>query len=304
MEAACSGAKNINIVYIKVPKTASSTSAGVTRQIADHHNLSGVSNVREWIAVLGEPGVWTDHGALNRDDYGINPTLEAVAPKEELFPSMAAINALELPVFIWTTLREPAARAMSSYYYQNETRRGFNTSKVEWLTDYNRGGNNQFRYIRSSAHDTLDDVFKTYDFIALTERFDESMVVLAAMLNVSLSEMLYAGETKKGNHLSQNEEPSDVRRILNNEFRQANYLDYELYRQANVALDAKIVEMQLETPIKQYKQLLFEAQRRCKLSCSEGDDGCCYVKDMGCGHQCLDRYSHLGFAFSPWCRES
>ena len=45
-----------NVVYIKVKKTASSTTAGIARRIGDKHRLSGAYD-NEWIQ--DEPGVRT-----------------------------------------------------------------------------------------------------------------------------------------------------------------------------------------------------------------------------------------------------
>jgi len=54
--------ESMNVVYVKVPKSASSTAGGVTRRTAAHHDLSGVFTKRDWIADMGEPGIWADHG--------------------------------------------------------------------------------------------------------------------------------------------------------------------------------------------------------------------------------------------------
>merc|ERR1712048_1024088 len=99
-----------------------------------------------------------------------------------------------MPVFKWTMIREPVNRTMSEFYHmmtKYPALRIFNNSalaKVDfllWRTHF------EFNYIRPSINSTMDDVISAWDFLGVTELIDESMVVLARMLRVPLTDMLY-----------------------------------------------------------------------------------------------------------------
>mmetsp|Transcript_95075 Transcript_95075/g.167931 ORF Transcript_95075/g.167931 Transcript_95075/m.167931 type:complete len:382 (+) Transcript_95075:79-1224(+) len=315
-----SGVTKPNIVYIRLEKVGSTTSAGVVRRIAASHNLTGAFT-RTWPAVGGEPGVWTDHGALSYSEYGPNPTFEPqispvrIGPHLEYLPSWKLVQDLKKPVFLWTVIRDPAVRAMSKYYWDQSFDMSVGT-KSEWLERFE---NPQFRYIRMSNRSSVNDVFQTYDLIGLTERLDESMVVLAAMLKVPLSDILYlsaknssAGFIGRRNlqhkpHPSLSEEPEEVQELINGPFRAANDLDYQLHQRAHETLTAKIAELNLESAIQKYKVLLAEAQESCYVPGTDKEavenlvD--CYFDDEGCNYKCLNTFTQKALEICEWCED-
>ena len=52
-----------NLVYVKIPKAASSTTAGIARRVAAKSDLGGARD-DAWIA--SEPGVWANHRSARR----------------------------------------------------------------------------------------------------------------------------------------------------------------------------------------------------------------------------------------------
>mmetsp|Transcript_127041 Transcript_127041/g.230681 ORF Transcript_127041/g.230681 Transcript_127041/m.230681 type:complete len:221 (-) Transcript_127041:2-664(-) len=138
-------AKSIpNIIYVRIPKTASTTCCEVTRRIAEHHGSSGVYERRSWPSINGEPGIWADHGQLNTGEEGFwtedgplnggaaiddHTAVDAAWPEQadhfdekvtkayDGLPSWTDMQKFKLPSFLWATVREPKKRAMSYYYW-------------------------------------------------------------------------------------------------------------------------------------------------------------------------------------------
>jgi len=309
-----------NLIMVRIAKTASTTCCEISRRIAMHHNLGGVFVRRGWPGDIGEPGVWAAHGALGtEEDFGPNTANEPVEEADSL-PSWTRVQELEKPYFMWTVLRDPARRALSQYYwrcdhlFQTPTTEG----KVKYLTE-EFGGNNQFRYIRPTANYTIQEVLDTYGVIALTERLEESLVVLAATLKIPLSDVLYFKASKNSSedymdgyshvvihaHPDISQEPPEVQEVLANQFQVDNAIDYEFYAAANATLDRKIEEMNLYSQIEVFRKFLAKAQDHCYVEHSPmtpvEDITDCIVDDQGCNYKCLDRFRQQGLDMCEWC---
>lgn len=288
-----------NMIFIRLAGRGANEGCGITRRIGTLHNLSGASTLRVWPSVSGEPGVWAAHGALSEEDFGSNLANERVWEPDSL-PSWEAVQALKLPVFMWTLIHDPATRAIGSYNFalKSSGEQSSSLSKIEFLSRYS---DNQFRYIRPSAKYTLDEVFNTYGLIAVAERLDESLVVLAATLKVPLSDVLYLSH---GSH-NPTDEPDDVKHFLDNEFFNMNKLDYQLLERANAELTSKIIAMHLEPAVQTFKRFLAEVREDCKIP-GEGTAPIskltnCIVDDQGCNYECLNKFSKFGRKMCDWC---
>jgi len=307
-----------NIIYIKVPKTGSSTASGIVRNIAAHHNLTGAFIYRGWPSEQGEPGIWADHGALDAADYGPD-YVQTRGPGifyADNYPDWNAVQALKSPTFMWTMIRDPVERARSLIYW-GEVHFMYLTPMTKYLQLFSMAGDEQFRYIRHSAEATVHEVVNTYGLIGVLERYDDSLVVLAATLKVPLSELLYlrAKDTSTGykdeNGRNQHkkppfsEEPKAVQHYLNTDFREKQKHDYELYDLVNKTLDAKIAEMKLEPAIRAFKSLLANAQKECYVPGTDKkiieDTVKCYVRDFGCNYECFNKFDDIGRQMCTWC---
>ena len=158
-----------NLMFIKVTKCASSTTGGVARRIAAKHGLSGVSEAR-W--VRPEPGVWAYHG--------------------ELHTKWGAMASFEHPTVLWSFIRDPVSRCLSSFYHLRASRAHVTLTdahKIDFLNDCH---DFMYRYLSphqvqqgtqplESPQDLVDSV---YSFIGLVERYDESLVLLAHLLRM------------------------------------------------------------------------------------------------------------------------
>ena len=323
-----------NLLFVKVPKCASSSAAGVARRIAAHSGLSGVY-AGGWVTENGEePGLWAHHGKLHVKIY------------------LGQLNALEQPAFLFTMIRSPFARCMSAYYafVESKVRNGTITPEFEgaWIfgdrdaaarwaaahqsqspdtagakLDYLRQSascrNYLYRYLTPTSPGLLGPppmalVRDEYSFIGLTERFDESVVMLAFLLRVPLSHVLYfrskdsaAAHTADASvvpHRPVEEEPPEVRQFATSrEFNVSNALDLELHDAASAELDRRWAanKGELDAALASFRAMLVNATRTCELQGESyarakatgheggrGTAGWCYWSDHGCGYRCLD----------------
>jgi len=273
-----------NIVYIKVHKTGSSTFGGVIRRIAARHNLTGTSS-REWISK--EPGIWANHykrGELRKK-----------------------INLLKLQSFFITTLRDPAARCLSEINHFKVSRGQMKLDTGAKIRIFsNRCNSYQFDYIRDKGDLSVVDVLQSYDFIAISERFDESLVLLKYTLHLDWGDILYLKAKSEGSmddknkmilpYKKLNEEDEELKNFVENEWKETN-TDYSLY---NAALQR--LENQIEsTPsfwydLKYFKKISKEAQIYCFTAAQYDQSKTlqsqfeCYWKDSGCGVKCLNGF--------------
>ncbi len=158
------------------------------------------------------------------------------------------------------------------------------------------------------------EVLQFYDFLAVTERWMESMAVLKLLLpHVQYSDVIALRVKERGSYVSNLEHckyipfsstsiPSPrIQAYINGPFQDTNP-DYLLYAAVNRSLDLTIEVLgkrRVDEGIRQIQYLQTLAQETCQretiLPCSttgERQPGAtknCYVRDFGCGHECLDR---------------
>ena len=219
-----------NLIYIKIPKAMSSTSAGMVRRLAAHHGLGGAWD-SGWIDL--EPGLWADHSKMHRVKRWM--------------------GKLTKPSFLFTVIREPADRCLSEYYHLHissskgpEAMRTGNTpeAKVDFLR--NHCCNYYKDYLRAHDHRdkaTVDEVMGVYDFIGSgPERFNASALMLAEKYGhgAVASDVIWVDskleaqlETAFPTHFVPrpplNEEPAQVLKYINGAFRVDNAWDYDLF---------------------------------------------------------------------------
>jgi hypothetical protein len=169
-----------------------------------------------------------------------------------------------------------------------------------------RAQNVQVSYLRSSKEDSVQELADSYNFIAVTERFDESLVVLAHKWGLELVDMLYVRskdsnlaptdhtDLKKGvkilPHVPFARESEDVRNAAD-VFRKRNAEDFELLQIANKRLDAAIEILNREHypgfvqgEVARFKAMIGELESACRPRFFEG----CLWNDNGCAQTCID----------------
>jgi hypothetical protein len=303
-------AKSHGLMLSKVHKAASSTAAGVTLRISHrvatrrgHANAPCLS--------------YYDHEFSLRNDHSSRD------------PSTS---------FLWATVREPYLRARSAFFFFQTEK---NISQLDFLK---QTVGNQLRQVRKRETSTAnklrswggsfkgrsaglknsmvsndphklgfeyikEHVLQWYDFIAVTERWEESMVVMKLLLNEDLeyadfvvlkskASGSFAGKTC--HYVPIATTPPEVAEYLQTTYRKNNP-DYLLYAAVNRSLDLTIDLLgrgRVEKGVRQLQNMQALAQEECLskaiFPCSAngtrqpGYEKDCYEKDFGCGYRCVD----------------
>jgi len=195
----------MGILLTKVPKAASSTLAGVALRIAQRH---GCANLH-----------WRHRLASEYGAAAAAATTSAYDPRQS---------------FLFTTIRDPAARAISTLFFHVVSRttnskvatsdafllRELQTSTQSHYGAVSKGqGGFQLRYtsLRSIEEDSawradspevvidaaavvenVRQVVETYDFLLVPERMDESLVALALILGIDVGDVLVTASKVAG----------------------------------------------------------------------------------------------------------
>lgn len=314
------------ILLTKVPKGASSTSAGVALRIAARHGCGAV----EWQHRLAA-------------DFRQPPPSR----------SYAIDNS-----FLYTTVREPAARAVSTVFFHTVSRRNatattaaatgkfilrqLKSAKHSHFGAISTGqGGFQLRYTAlhniteysawtpdapesvlnpAAVVEHVKGVIDTYDYILVPERMDESLTAMALLLGIDVGDVLVTSSkvagsrfhllhpTKKTFHCVATQK-SVVRPIVRNflqsaTWRAMNYGDYLLHEAAKQSLDLTIAAIGIDrfaAALDRFRNLKRLELERCapsvKFPCSDAGEpqlqiarqNCyLYYYDFGCGYPCID----------------
>jgi hypothetical protein len=157
-----------------------------------------------------------------------------------------------------------------------------------------------------------DQIFDAYNFVAVIERWDESMVVLKMLLDLEMEDIIsfpskssggWSRDWQKGEacfHIPKQYTSAPVQDYLGSNYTVENG-DYLLYSTAERSLDLTIEALgrqQVEADLLTYRSLRRLVEEKCSAKvvypCS--DEGKwhpeakteCYWRDMGCGFRCVD----------------
>lgn len=317
------------ILLTKVPKGASSTSAGVAIRIAARHSCGAI----EWKHRLASE--------FQSSDNNNNP---GYIPEQS---------------FLFTTVREPAARSVSTVFFHIVSRYKklvtpitdaflIQTLKVtnhsHMGTVSNGQGGFQLRY--TSLHEipensawtnvapqtvlnpaavirNVQNVIQAYDFILVPERMDESLTAMALLLGLDVGDVLVTSSKVAGGsryHLvhpnrttwrcvptvKSKISPTVQDFLRSDTWRAMNYGDYLLHEAASQSLDLTIERSigheRFDVALKRYRRLRLLEQSKCaptvKFPCSDAGqpqtqiaEQNCYLPyyDFGCGYPCIDQ---------------
>lgn len=297
------------LIYVKVPKAASSTMAGVIDRIAHNNGMCDFQDEH------------VPHGAGHH--YG---------------------NRDRKASFLLGSIRDPASRAISRIFFHQVSRQGrdptddniikwLNTTHTEYGTVSLGQGGFQLNYMTLdpiphwSSYDwnnnaTVKDpkrveksvlrVMQKYDFLVVVERMDESLVVLSMLLGVHVGDVLtldskvngmYFHEGKRCFKIVKSKVSPRVKDYLSSDVWYAqNYGDYLLHAAASESLDKTIDALgrsRFEAELAKYQKLKVLSNDACAskaTKCTEDGVplpeeerlGNCYKGDEGCGYQCID----------------
>jgi hypothetical protein len=276
-------------------KTGSSTLAGVILRIA---HLRG----SQLLPHGGPCRMRIDHSSARELDYANRNRKKSV---------------------VISLLREPTKRVISQFFHFRVSQNKVDPTDAKFI-QYLKGQAPQLSNyytkdltmrdidLEEEDHEAIiQDILNEYNFIAITERMDESLVVLKLLLGLDYRDILYMSAKKHGSFTSSADNsciyivPSFITEGMQNFFKSRyweKYLraDRLLYQAAVKSLDNTIDALGrdlVEQQVQIFRQALQYAQHECDAHtiyrCNSrgdfvGDNSTCYLWDIGCGHDCLD----------------
>jgi len=231
------------IFYIKVPKTASSTLAGITTRIAGRETI--------------------------RKHKSICKTYEPMKHMKcfELNCSLRDKNNS----FLWTVIRNPKDRAISHFgmFYNQSRVNATDEVFLDTLKNHGSFANNiQLRFLSPLTNpdlpipsnynellSVLNSTISEYNFIGTYERFEISLVVLSMIVGVSVQDVLFPYLNSR---CGSNEKPSWLTDVIEGYLDSEDWIyhengDFMLYDAVNRSLDLTIEKLGKETVLKRLK---------------------------------------------------
>ena len=164
----------------------------------------------------------------------------------------------------------------------------------------------------------MSKIFHSYDFFGLTERLEESLVVLMMLLDLDINDILYLS-SKQDRHFLTGDGNGNLRCVelhpkimtdtikahyASDEWNELNEQDIILYQAANSSLDLTIESLgrgKFLMNLAKYRDALNVAKAKCssrivalcEYAGPPREETNCYARDEGCGHECLDEIGKL-----------
>jgi len=311
------------LLFVKEMKTGSSTVSGIVLRIA--RNVAKRTNNKNFMCLSR-----FDHSAAR--DMGYHER----DPRES---------------FLFTVIRNPQKRLTSQFFHFFVSRQKMEPNdnnfqaffrKMPYMQDYylrdlslipaEQKVRRKFIHRYSPYNLAQEDpenlknlrlglangIMRGYDFIGITERMDESLVVMMMLLRLKISDMLYIKAKSSGgfddgafNNTCTYIVPSFLSPGMKSYFKSDHYAerslgDWILYRAANKSLDMTIDQLgpaKVEERLKQFRAAQKVASDKCSLGirypCSVGgvrqpyrthfsEHTDCLWLDSACGYECLD----------------
>jgi len=268
---------DFNLLFRKAFKVGGSTLGGIVRRIAIRFGVAGSGDRAS--LVEREPKLLANH----IPDEGYKQWK----------------HTLRLPYFVWGSVRKPIARCISAFdYFRAETS---DSAKIRFGGS-NRCNNEVWKTLELTSRESQEDL----QYMAVTERFDESALMVCYFLGCSIADILYVKskdsqdpmnrlpKSKRHSlHVAFAKESPRVRSFfLGNKFQKRNSLDTHLWNVANQTLDRLIDfvgKVGFQTKLREFRSHLTATHEECKYVISPL---VCYWRDNGCKYDCLNRYAN------------
>ena len=295
--------------YIKSYKTGSSTMAGIFRQICAHY---GIACLKSRLARF-QSAEEIQNAALRAKSVGFEHV--AVANHVQFMPGAA--RSLGEGHFLFTTVRHPISRVLSHYFYrlisdptkakkkQYTVAEGVecvkkleNNQTCALLNGFEKHvvvetGNTLFNYIKGNKKSSKE-AFDQYNFVFITERWDESLVAFMLLYGLQFEDVGYLKSKDRSlvyPHASIM--PQDKLDFIIKK----NPRDIELFDLANESLNQKIENLKttgiaFDEILRQFKELNALVQAECShyrqwYSQHNFDTVYSYFRDNGIGTRCI-----------------
>jgi hypothetical protein len=286
-------------LYVKIPKTGSSSGAGVHLRIARNVARRSPSYNFDICKARCRHGKAHPHGNLRLARRDVNAS------------------------FVWTLVREPTQRAVSSFFHFQVARRAIEPTDDNFVRYLPRGhvtinylSPREYHYRKGyNPIEYANEILLHYNFIGLTERIDESLVVLSMLLDLPLTDILSVSAKRNGGYddgASQNTcfkippsfvSPGMQRHFASEAWRNLTRPEVALFQAVNRSLDLTMDALgrsAVQARLVRYRQAMAMVNERCtadtvKLPCTkdgvrrEDVDVDCFFQDLACGMDCLDR---------------
>lgn len=234
--------------------------------------------------------------------------------------------------FMWSVIRDPTKRAISEFFHFGVSRRKIEPTDEAFLEylhmlppkiDRRKLGHYGDRLPLQDANqrkgmDLLDlykGILPSYNFIAVTERMDESLVVLKELLGLNTSDILYLSAKTNGgwddgkmgkqcSYIRKSYVSPGMKEIFESAewFSKVEY-DMALHIAVNKSLDLTIEKAigrdRFDRALQDFQNAQLIAREHCNAEatypCSPGgerrsdNETDCYWGDAGCGYPCVDR---------------
>jgi len=277
-------------------KTGSTTMAGIVMRIAHRKKLPGTRACKHR----------SYHGRATKYQYG---------------------NRTKGKSFLFSILREPTKRSISYFFHfmasidQEPTDKNFKSAMMSpsmedmYFLDL-AVAPMPLPINNHNKTKVVEEILNAYDFIAVTERMDESLVVLKMLLNLDTEDILYVKERSKGGFSNGPVEkpciyiiPSfltdDMKKFFASDvWKKRVEGDELLYKAAYKSLDRTIDALgrkNVEKELLHFQKVNSYAQEKCEPHiqslCDKGGNRIagvnttCYIWGEGCAHDCLDTIS-------------
>jgi Galactose-3-O-sulfotransferase len=254
------------LLFVKPYKTASSTAVGVHLRVATH------------LAKQQQQGIPSEFMHGNRWEMCKVRFDHAVASRMRYGERIRGGGQPVLSSLLWSIVRDPTSRAVSQYYHfvvgrhnvpaTDDTFRAALSHpsavaprnyylRILTLADggYKRLGLRPPASVED-AIPVIQGIVEGYDFLAVTERFDESMVVLQLLTSASLASVMYLPAKRGGGYDDgggkrscvripshpANLTPGMAKYLESSHWRAKVQYDQLLFRVANRSLDRTIDE--------------------------------------------------------------
>jgi len=307
------------LLLVKVPKSASSTATGVVLRIADTHQCVDAVQWRHVKAAAAYSDRSPDKSfmlAPIRD--ASSRALSSVYFHHVSFHRRKGSNQVPKDPFILNALRKKEDPNFILEYTRLKTEPSILISS---LSDTNKNDHDNITAAQLTEYlkrlrMIVEATVQGYDFFLVVERLQESLVVLAWLTGVSLSEVVTMSSKKSGSwRLAGKECIALVKPVRSSAvddyfasptWQLANAGDLLLHRAAQISLD-KTIDSSMGR--KRFERDLAELQRLQQIAdtacanqtnypCSAAgqpqldlSQQSCYTRDFGCGYRCLDRLS-------------